>query len=183
MSELMSLLRKRRSIRRFASRPVERELIEECLEAARLAPSAENSQPWRFVVVDETELKKRICNAAFSGLYRVSRWAADAPVLVVALARLDIITNRVGSLIQGTQYYLLDMAIAGEHFVLKATELGLGTCWIGWFNSRSLRRALKLSRRFRIAYLLALGYPAESPPSRSRKPLDEIGFFNTIPKD
>jgi nitroreductase len=182
MSELMEVIMKRRSIRRFISRPVERELIEQCLEAARLAPSAENSQPWRFVVIDEPKLKRKVADAAFSGLYTVCRWAKEAPVLVVAIAKLDIIANRIGSLIQGTQYYLLDMGIAGEHFVLKAAELGLGTCWIGWFNSRRLRRILKLPRKFRIAYLIAVGYPAESPSARPRKTLDEIRFYNSLPQ-
>ena len=137
MSETFSqLVRNRRSIRRYVDKPVEREKIMACLEAARLAPSADNVQPWRFLVIDNPELKTRLSQEAFSGVYAKSRFAAKAPALIVILAKLDVVANRIGKQIQGIHYYFIDIGIAGEHIVLQAEALGLGTCWIGWFNPK-----------------------------------------------
>jgi len=138
------LVKSRRSIRRYLDKPVEREKVLTCIEAARLAPSADNVQPWRFLIIDDPELKTQYAKEIFSGIYSISKFAEKAPVLIVILARLDIIANRIGKQIQNIQYYLLDIGIAGEHIVLQAQELGLGTCWIGWFNIRKARKFLKI---------------------------------------
>ncbi len=174
-------LRARRSIRRFKPEPVEREKILTCLEAARLAPSAQNLQPWRFLVVEDPEMKAKIAAAAFGGIYKTSRFAVNAPVLIVMISRLDVVANRIGRAVQGTAYYLIDMGIAGEHLSLQAEALGLGTCWMGWFNARKLRKALGLSRSHRVVALMPLGYP-EKIPSRAqvRKSIEEIARFDRM---
>jgi nitroreductase len=178
-SPLQAVLESRRSIRRFRPDPVEKDKILSCLEAARVAPSAENAQTWRFLVIDDPEVKDRFAEAVFSGLYRPTRFAAQAPVLVLLMSRLDILANRLGRGVQGIPFHLLDMGIAGEHFVLRAEELGLGTCWIGWFAPRAARRFFRIPRAYRMIGLLAVGYPASRPPRpRVRKPLDEIAWFN-----
>ena len=183
LTAFQRLVRTRRSVRRFLDRPVEREKLLACAEAARLAPSAENVEPWRFVILDDPELKRRFAEAAFSGIYRPTRWAARAPVLVAILARPDIFANRIGKQIQGTNYYLIDIGIAGEHFVLQAHELGLGTCWIGWFHEKKARKALGLSRKYKVVSLLAVGYPEpREPKPKKRRALEEIVFFNDVPK-
>jgi nitroreductase len=176
---LMDLIRARRSVRRYAERPVERAVLHECLEAARLAPSAENAQPWRFVVVDDPQIKARLADAAFSGIYRPTRFAAKAPVIVAVLAKPDIVANRLGRAVQGTKYYLIDCGIASQQFVLRATELGLGVCCIGWYGKRGVRKALHVPRSHDIALLLAVGYP-DAAPSRPkpRKPLRELVSYN-----
>lgn len=175
------LVKNRRSIRRYLEKPVEREKIRACLEAARLAPSAENVQPWRFLVVDEPEVKARFAAEAFSGIYNFSRFAAKAPVLIIILARPDFVANRLGKQIQGVAFYLIDVGIAGEHLVLQAEEMGLGTCWIGWFSQRKTRRLFRIPRKYKIVCLLAMGYPASRPPrEKKRRPLDEIAWFNRL---
>ncbi len=177
----LALVRGRRSVRRYLTQSVEREKIRACLEAARFAPSAHNVQPWRFLVVDDAPLKKKLCEAAFSGLYSLSKFAAIAPVVVVVLAKLDFLADRLGSQVQNTRYHLLDIGIAGEHFVLQAEELGLGTCWIGWFNKRKTRKILRIPRKFKIIAMLSLGY-IEKRPSRERKLLEirEFAWFNRV---
>jgi nitroreductase len=176
------LIRSRRSIRRFLPDPVDRENILACLEALRLAPSAENAQPWRLLVVDEPELKEKLAGEAFSGIFGMTKFAGGAPVLVVVLASLDLLAHRLGRRIQGTQFYLIDIGIAGEHFVLKAEELGLATCWIGWFNVRRVRKVLRIPRKYKIVALFPLGYAASRPPSETkRKGLEEIAWFNRMP--
>jgi nitroreductase len=176
---LQRLIRDRRSIRRYQSKPVEREKIEMCLEAARLAPSAENAQTWRFLVIDDPELKARFAKGAFSGIYANCRFAAEAPVLILILAKLDFMANRLGKQVQGIPFFLLDIGIAGEHLVLQAEELGLGTCWLGWFDVRKARRFFKIPRRYKVSALISMGY-AERRPTREqvRKSLDQIASFN-----
>lgn len=180
---LDEIIRHRRSIRRYSAQPVEKEKVLACLEAARLAPSAHNIQPWRFVVIDDPELKSQVAERAFSGIYSYCRFAARAPVLVLLLAAPDVAASRLGRLVQGVQFYLLDLGIAGEHFVLKAEEQGLSTCWIGWFNSRAVKKFLKIPRKYRLVAMLALGYAEKRPPGdHIRKPLEEIAWFNQIKK-
>lgn len=175
------LVQKRRSIRRYLDRPVEREKIITCLEAARLAPSAENVQPWRFLVIDDPQLKEAFTKKVFSGIYSFSKFAAKAPVLILTMARLDIVANRIGKQIQNVHYYLIDIGIAGEHIVLQAEELGLGTCWVGWFNIRKARKFFKIPRKYKIISLLALGYYEKRPSKeKKRKSLQEIVWFNKI---
>ncbi|MGD8536433.1 MAG: nitroreductase family protein [Candidatus Aminicenantes bacterium] len=175
------LVKSRRSVRRYLDKPVEREKILTCIEAARLAPSADNVQPWRFLIIDEPELKIQYAKEIFSGIYSISKFAEKAPVLIVILARLDIIANRIGKQIQNIQYYLLDIGIAGEHIVLQAQELGLGTCWIGWFNIRKARKFLKIPRKYKIVSMLAMGYFEKRPrKEKKRKKLEEIAWFNKI---
>lgn len=176
------LVQGRKSIRRFLDKPVEREKILACLEAARVAPSAENVQPWRFFVVDETEIIKKFAKEAFSGIYYPSKFAAKAPVIIIILARLDIITNRIGKQIQNINYYFIDVGIAGEHIILQAEELGLGTCWIGWFSVRKTRKFFRIPRKYKIVALMAMGYYQKKPSrERKRKRLEEIAFFNKLP--
>jgi len=175
------LIAQRRSIRRYLDKPIEREKILECLEAARLAPFADNVQPWRFLVIDNIDLEDKLGKEVFSGIYSVSKFAAKAPVLIMILARLDIIAHRIGKQIQGVNFYLIDAGIAGEHIVLQAEELGLGTCWVGWFNSRKARKVLDIPKKYKIVSLLSMGY-YEKKPSREkkRKDLEEIAWFNKI---
>jgi len=175
----MDLVEARVSIRRFRDEPVPRERILRCLEAARLAPSAENAQPWRFLVIDDPEVKREFADKAFSGAYRVTRFAAEAPVLVLILAKLNLFTHRLGRQIQGVHFHLIDIGIAGEHLVLQAEEFGLGSCWIGWFDIRKTRRFFRIPKKYRIVSMLALG-PYDKKPSRNRKrkTLEEIASFN-----
>lgn len=181
MLKLEEVISARRSVRRFTEQPVEREAVRRCVEAARLAPSAENVQPWRFLIVDDPAVKARLAAEAFSGIYRVTRWAEKAPVLVVLFAELDILANRIGKRLTGIDYYLLDLGIAGEHFCLQAAELGLGSCWIGWFSPEGVRRALDVPRRLRPVVMLALGYSAHSHmPEKKRRAHEEICWFNKI---
>ncbi len=175
------LVKNRRSIRRYLERPVEREKILACIEAARLAPSADNVQPWRFLIIDDPELKAKFAQEVFSGIYFISKFAAKAPVLIMILGRLDIIANRIGKQIQDIHFYLIDIGIAGEHIVLQAEELGLGSCWIGWFNIRKARKFLKIPRKYKIVSLMAMGYYEKRPTrEKKRKELEEIAWFNKI---
>ena len=184
MKSFSDLVHQRRSIRSYSDKPVEREKIKQCVEAARVAPSAENVEPWRFIVIDDHELKQNFCADVFSGIYTYSKWAEKAPVIIVVFAKLDILANRIGKQIQGTNYYLIDIGIAGEHLILQAKDLGLGTCWIGWFNAQKARKILNIPKRYKVISLISMGYPATEPlKTKKRLTLNEILWFNNFKND
>ncbi len=177
---LLDLIKQRKSVRDFLDKPVEREKIMTCLEAARLAPSESNSQPWRFIVVDDKELKNRLCDAAFGGLYFINTFCKTAPVIVVVISEKSKFLARIGGMFRGIKFYLIDIGITCEHFVLEAEELGLGTCWIGWFNERGVKSVLSIPQNKKIDILIALGYydRAKLGPEHGREPMDKIASFN-----
>ena len=178
---LLDLLKHRKSVRDFLDRPVEREKIMMCLEAARVAPSACNSQPWKFIVVDDRQLKDKLCDAAFSGIYSMNSFCKMAPVMVVVISEKSKFLASIGGMFRGTKYYLIDVGIAIEHFVLQAEELGLGTCWIGWFNERAVKSVLEIPQRKKIDILIALGYYDREKlgPEHGREPIDKTVSFNS----
>ena len=179
---LIDLMQKRRSVRKYSNRPVSREDVAQCLEAARLAPSACNSQPWHFIVIDEPELRKRVAERIFSGIYSMNKFAAEAPVLVAVVAEKSRFLASIGGQVRDTRYFLVDLGIATEHLVLQAEELGLGTCWIGWFDEKALKKEMKIPGSKKIDIVISLGYAAEDKiVPKQRKSLEEIRSFNTYP--
>jgi len=177
-TEFLKLAAARRSIRAFQDRPVEREKLEQCLEAARLAPSACNAQPWKFVVADDPDLKHRLAEACFHSVYDMNRHAAAAPVLVAVVSERGSAFAWLGNQVQGTVFRLVDIGIACEHFVLQAEELGLGTCWLGWFDAKAAAKLLGVPRGKRVEMLLSVGYPAQKPEPRPRRKREEMSAFN-----
>jgi len=173
------LVKKRQSTRKYADKPVERELIDQCIEAARLAPSARNSQPWSFIVLDDPAVIKSVAERAFSGIYKSTRFAGKAPVLIVVVTEKADYITRMGNLIQNVKYSLIDIGIACEHLVLQAEELGLGTCWLGWFSARGVRKALNLPRSTKIDIIISMGYPLDPDyrKERKRRSLEEIRHY------
>jgi len=180
-SQFLNLVNRRGSCRRYdPGRTVPRDAVAYCLEAARLAPSACNRQPWRFVMVDEAEKRRAIYETCrLPGISHA--WWRDVPLFVALCADLDLITHRVAPAISGVPYYLIDLGIAGEHFVLAAAERGLGSCWIGWFSEKAVKKVLRIPRRIRVPSLIALGYPADgqAPPGpAARTEAAEIAHWN-----
>lgn len=180
MSGIMELIKKRRSVRNYLDKPVEDEKIEKIIEAARLAPSACNTQCWRFVIVKDKDIREQVIEKGLGGIVVPNRWAKTAPVIIVACADLNFMTHKVGAGVKGINYYLLDMGIAVEHLVLMAAELGLGTCWIGWFNERQVRNIVKIPRTIKIVALITLGYPKDGLEEHEKKRLDvkDILYWN-----
>jgi nitroreductase len=174
--KLDQILNTRRSVRSFDSRPVNEKNIISIIEAARLAPSACNSQTWRFIFVTRKEIIRRICHDAMRPVIP-NRWLEQAPLVIVGCSQLDVIANRIGGRVTGIEYYKIDLGIAMEHMVLKATELGLGTCWIGWFDENKLKDILVIPKKIKVSALLAVGYPKETTEKkRKRKPVEKIVF-------
>jgi nitroreductase len=174
---LDEILETRRSVRGYTSQPVKEEDIKAIFEAARVAPSACNSQTWRFLTVTDRILIQKIAQEGMRPIIR-NAWIETASLIIVGCSQLDILAIRVGSLVTGIEYYQIDMGIAMEHIVLKATELGLGTCWIGWFHEKKIKEILEIPKTVKVLALLTVGYPKEKDvtPVKKRKPLEEIFY-------
>jgi len=169
----LDLAQRRQSVRAYLDRPVERAKIERCLEAARLAPSASNAQPWRFVVADDPPLARRLGEAGYN------RFTRTVPVFVALVCEPGKAVSRLGGWLAGRDYRLIDLGIAAEHFCLQAAEEGLGTCMLGMFNQRKARRLLGVPAGRRIEILIAVGYPAEPEiRQKRRKAADKVRSYN-----
>jgi nitroreductase len=157
----IELVKHRTSCRSYEPRPVPREHLELMLEAARLAPSACNKQPWRFVVVQDEATRMRLIDEAFlKGI--PMRWAVNAGAIIALGMERSGIVHAVGTKISGVDYPQLDLGIAGEHLVLQAEELGLGTCWIGWINQKAVRKIVGWPRGIEPVGLITVGWPVSS---------------------
>lgn len=169
--DIFQVIRDRRSIRKYKDTPVEREKIEQILEAARLAPSWKNMQCWRYLVITDAD-KKQALQAAFPldnpGMKAIGQ--APAVVLLCADPQESGVEN-------GIEYYIADAAISFEHFSLAAHALGLGSCWMGWYDEAAIKRVLNIPEQFRVIGISPLGYPDQEPKPRPRKSLEEIAFF------
>ena len=172
--DFISLVRRRFSCRDYRPDPVPDNLILTLLEAVRLAPSACNKQPWRLAVVSDEARRLRLCEEGLlPGMNRP--WIRGVPVLIALGVARTTITHRLAPLISGIDYPALDLGIAGEHLVLQATALGLGTCWLGWIRPPAVRRIVGWPRSVVPVSLIAVGWPTETATTHStgRKPLSE----------
>lgn len=166
MKNFLELVKKRYSVRGYDKREVEPEKIEYILECARLAPSAVNFQPWKFVLVESGEMKE-----ALRSCYH-REWFNDAPVYIAVCADENVSWKRAGD---GHDHADVDAAIATEHICLAAADQGLGTCWVCNFDVAKCREVLKLGEGVRPVALIPIGYPlSESAPERKRKSFDEV---------
>ena len=161
MEDLLSLIRRRRSIRRFQRRPLPKEILERLIEAARWAPSASNVQPWQFIVVTDEEVRRAVGREA-RFLFVKSYHVAEAPAIIVICGD------------PRSPFYLHDCCIAGTHILLEAAALGLGTCWIGLFKEERIKEILRIPERWKVVALIAVGYPAEEPTPPPRLKLEEV---------
>jgi nitroreductase len=163
--EFFEAVRVRKSVRSFLDRPVEDSLLEQVLEAARLAPSARNAQEWRFVAVRDPAVRRRIATDAAQ-----QPFIGTAPVLLACCAETDGRIMRCGQ-----PAYPIDVAIAMDHVALAASAAGLGTCWIGSFDESLVLEILHIPQEVRVVQLMPLGWPSDpSPVEKNRLPLEKI---------
>jgi len=179
--DFQQLIQNRQSVRKYQDKPVEREKLERIIEAVHIAPSACNSQPWKLIIVDEPELKNEVAKATFSKTVAFNKFALEAPVIAVLVIEKAKLIAQIGGSIKNQEYPQYDIGIAAEHFCLQATELGLGTCMIGWFNEKKIQKLLNIPKKRKVGLVITLGYPPEDYKMRQkiRKPVEEICRFNS----
>jgi len=169
-------IKNRRSVRSYLDKKIPEELLHKVLEAARLAPSASNRQPWKFVIVQDKELKKKIMEASLLH-NRIQPFVSEAAAIIAGCA-----TNASHIMSNGVHSYPVDLAIALDHLSLQAAKEGLGTCWIGAFDQDKMREVLHIPGDVIVVCLMALGYPAGAEFKSRRKPLEEIICHNYYSK-
>ncbi len=178
---ILQLIEHRQSVRKYdANKRVEPDKIEKCIEAARLAPSACNAQPWKFIVVDDILLKNKIAKETYDPIIRFNKFVVDAPVIVVITQEKSNFISKIGINVKKIEYPLIDIGITAAHFCLQAQELGLGTCMLGWFNEKPIKELLNIPSIRKIGLLICVGYPVENYKQRKkqRKPLSQILSYN-----
>lgn len=163
--EFMELIRRRYSVRAYKPDEVEKEKLEQILEAARLAPTAANRQPFQLIVIHTRGREEELLR-----IYS-REWFVQAPLIICAcgLPRLGWVRSE-----DQRRYLDVDVAIVMDHLILAATDLGLGTCWIAAFNANAAREILKLPKGIEPLIFTPLGYPADQPGEKERKPLAEL---------
>ena len=174
--DLRDIIEKRQSNRSYKVDKVEAEKIMKCIEAAHLAPSACNAQAWKFIIVDDAELKDQIADSAAS--MGMNKFAFQAPVIIAVVLESANATSAIGSAIKRKDYTQIDIGIAVEHICLQAAELGLGSCIIGWFNERRVKKLLNIPFTKRVPLLVSLGYPNDEQRIKRRKKIEDIYSFN-----
>lgn len=166
--DFLELVKTRQSVRKYSSKPVEKDLVLKCLEAGRLAPSASNSQPWRFIVVDEPVLSLKVADATTNGGLPINKFAKQAPVLIVIVIERPKLLTRLAGKLKHKDFEWTDLGIVAEHICLQATELGLGTCMIGWFDEPKIMELLNVPKSKRIGVVITLGYAEENYLQRKK---------------
>lgn len=162
--DVMEAIEKRRSVRAYQNKLIPEEKLKKILEAARLAPSARNSQPHKFIIVKDPQLIKKIAKEATKYSF-----IGEAPVIIVAVA-----LNPDYVMSSGVPAHPVDIAIAIDHMTLIAVEEGLGTCWIGGFYQDKIKQILNIPEKYKAVILLPLGYPADSSGKKRRKSQKEL---------
>jgi nitroreductase len=155
----------RRSIREYSQKAIEPEKLERILEAARLAPTARNQQDWKLILVKNSAIRDKLVDLAAPH----QPFLKGAPILIAACALNPAYVMRCGH-----PAYLIDLAIVLEHVALQAVREGLGTCWIGSFDEIKAKTVLGIPQDMHIVELMSMGYPAQIPPARSRKSIQDL---------
>ncbi len=177
--KFLELVQQRFSARKYRSAAVDRSVVERCLEAAGLAPSASNSQPWHFVVCDDPELKDKVAAQTWNRVLSFNKFAQQAPVIVAFVLEKPKVITQIGGHIKNKEYPLIDIGIAAEHFCLQAHEEGLGTCMLGWFNEQAVKKLLNVPNTKSIALLITLGYhDYQNLPAKKRNSLTQMMSYN-----
>jgi nitroreductase len=178
--ELLDLICHRQSQRTYTGQPVEKEKLLRCIEAARMSPSANNSQPWKFIIIDEPGLKNTVAELTASGIIPMNHFTKQAPVHVAVVREKTNLTTAVGRIVKDKNYPLIDIGIATAHFCLQAAAEGLSTCIIGWFDEKKIKKLLDVPTALRLELIILVGYsPTGEIRKKKRKEISDILSYNS----
>jgi len=177
MNDFLELVKSRQSDRAYdTARAVEPEKLERILEAARLAPSACNAQPWKFVVVTDKELSEKVGKAT-AGL-GMNKFAKDAPVHILVVEESANITSLLGGKVKNKHFPLIDLGIATAHITLAAESEGLGSCILGWFDEKEIKLLTGIPASKRLVLVITIGYSAKAKRQKIRKEKTKVVTYN-----
>jgi len=167
---ILKIIQERRSIRKYRPDAIPEDVFGRVMEAARLAPSGKNLQPWKFIIVTDPDLKNQLAEASRRQLF-----IAQAPKILVACGYPEQSYQYQGNYMQS---WSIDVTCALDHLMLQAQEEGLGTCWIGAFEETEVKQILDIPENVKVLALTPLGFPAQSSRDRGRKSMEEITSYN-----
>ena len=176
--EMLSHIKMRQSDRGYEERSVEKEKLDRILEAGRMSPSACNSQPWKFIVVDDHDLRREIADAASAKALGFNKFTGEVPVFIIIIREKPKPIARIGGTIKDRDYSLIDVGIAAENICLQAAAEGLGSCMLGWFNEKMVKELLKVPSDKRAELIITIGYPSKPSREKKRKSPGEVVSFN-----
>jgi len=175
---LSELISRRQSDRGYSDKPVEQEKLERVLQAGRLAPSACNSQPWKFIVITDPEIRGKVAEAASAKALGMNTFVNQAPVLIVVVREKSNFSSKAGSIIKDKDYSVMDIGIASGYMALQACAEGLGSCLLGWFNEKLVKKILGIPAGKRVELIISVGYSTKEPREKKRKPREEVFSLN-----
>ena len=173
------LINKRESCRSYNGASVEREKIANCIDAARLAPSACNSQPWKFIVVDEAEKHSKMADFVHDKILGMNKFAEKAGAFIVVIEEKAVLSAKIAEKIKSQNYAQMDLGMAVENLCLMAAEQGLGTCILGWFEEKNIKKLLNIPSSRRVRLVISIGTPeTDKIRTKIRKNTADILSYN-----
>jgi len=175
---MLEMIIRRQSDRKYSDKPVENEKLERIIEAGRMAPSACNSQPWKFIIVTDPALLRDLGEAASEKLLGMNSFVDQAPALIVIVREQPNFSSKIGGTIKRKDYSHIDIGIATENICLQAMAEGIGSCILGWFDEKKVRKILGIPSSKRVELLLTLGYSLSEHREKKRKPKEVTVSYN-----
>jgi len=176
--QMLEMIIRRQSDRKYSNKPVENEKLERIIEAGRMAPSACNSQPWKFIIVTDPALLRDLGEAASEKLLGMNSFVDQAPALIVLVREQPNFSSKIGGTIKRKDYSHIDIGIATENICLQAIAEGIGSCILGWFDEKKVRKILGIPSSKRVELLLTLGYSLSEHREKKRKPKEVTVSYN-----
>jgi nitroreductase len=176
--KMLELIVARQSDRRYDDKTVDNEKLERIIEAGRMAPSACNAQPWKFIVITDKELVNKVAEAASAKLLEMNSFVAQAQVVIVVVRENPNFSSRIGGTVKKKDYALIDIGIASENICLQAKAEGLGSCIIGWFDEKMLQKILDVPHSKRVELIITIGYSLSEYRQKKRKPKEVVVSYN-----
>jgi nitroreductase len=175
---LLDLIIKRQSDRKYEDRKVEQEKLERILQAGRMAPSACNAQPWKFIAVDSPSILNELAEAASAKLLGMNGFVGQAPLMIVIVREQPNLSSKAGAIVKNKDYSLIDIGIATQNICLQAEAEGLGSCIMGWFDESRVKKILEIPRSKRVELIITIGYSLSEQREKRRKPADQTTSHN-----
>jgi nitroreductase len=176
--EMLELILRRQSDRKYSKRPIEAEKLDRIIEAGRMSPSACNAQPWKFVVATEPDVISALAEASSAKILGMNTFAGQANIIIVIVREKPNITSRIGGTVKNKDYSHIDIGIATENICLQAVAEGIGSCIIGWFDESRIRKILGIPSSKRVELMITLGYSLNDLRDKKRKPKEITVSFN-----
>lgn len=179
MKSFIELANQRQSDRAYLDKPVEQEKIDKLIEAARLAPSACNAQPWKLIIVKDMLKRHAVADATSTKVIQMNHFSKQAPLQIVLVEEPGNFTSKLGGWIKGKHFPEYDLGIVASHICLAAADESLGSCILGWLNEDKIRNLLSIPDKKRVAMVILIGYTAQPSRKKLRKPIEQLVSYES----